>query len=1825
MYSSDYSLLKYTLTFLSVCPLVACTTPSIQPSDNPRTIYAEVVALDQPITYNRFGSFNPYGMIYALRRDVVDTETCDSSGKHCKPMSDKTKPGHVRLRDDKRPRPLILRVNEGDRLQVKFYNMLLPYQPDTSSKETMSRLPTKKLDSIRSLGIHYKNLGSETEAVTLTGEEVEFHAEITGEAGNPELADETARNKYCAWSKQNNNQKATEVNTNWPRSRCASITISGIAAESGNNATDSNLQNGLIPIPPGESTVYQWFFQIPDNQQNSTRRQTYLFFSHGAPAGGEGNGGSLVHGLFGAVNVEPKGSQWYRSQVNADLWNAVWQENVNGQHRLNYDARLDNGTPALNLLMPLGNNRFELVYGDLNAIIRENNSSFSSSETNPDQTPAFREFTVIFHDELKTFYADEFKELGQEFSLAGVADGFAINYGASGMGSLLLANRKGIGPSKDCVECAYEEFFLESWVNGDPALLPDYSDDPSNVHHSYLNDRIVFRNLHAGPKETHVFHLHAHQWLAQDNQTGTYLDSQTIAPHQGFSYQIYYGGSGNRNETPGDSIFHCHLYPHFAQGMWELWRVHDVLEDGSRRLPDGELVASDGTSGTNPLTGKIAPLASNPDKLSGTPIPAVIPLPEQAMPPKPTYLDDDITATFDGFPGYPFYIAGEPGHRSPQAPLDIHESAGLGRHIIQCPKDNSGRSFCQRTVSGIAPQQLKTLSGKQIIEHALKTADFSVELEHAQIKLLPDDGTELEKIAMKFHSQGEISSKTPLGGSAKLSVNDAVPISGAPYADPCRGWTFGEKTFGNRTRRYHVSAIETDMVVNHAGWHDPQARINVLDEDVIKFEKQRTEDAVPFFFRAHSGDCIEFYHTNRTGKELEVDDFQVKTPTDIIGQHIHLVKFDVTSSDGSGNGFNYEDGTFSRGAILERIHAAKGKAVNTNGEEIMLHEPAADQYQTTIQRWYADPLLAQNKQCRTLAAEGKSGWKKKPACFDRTIRTVFTHDHFAPSSIQQHGFYSALLVEPKNAQLQHPDGSDMDAENNFTNCKPGKDQNGVFKSCAVGTQAMVIVNDDGSERKGGKSYREFALAVADFALLYDNNKNASVKGLKDYDKMSVTKQNDFASLHKQLKHWQTKHGSPIDPPKLPEAISKDHHNPYLVNYKHEPIPLRIGCNDYEENPSRCSSESIKQQRSGDLGDMAYAFSSIKHGDPATEIFAGYEGEKVQLRVIQGAQEVQHMLNIHGQRWPREISNPQSPLVAAQEIGISEHFEMKLGLDNVFRDEPFVDYLYNFGSVDDLWNGAWGLIRSFGDYRQCEDHETPTDKEQCEKAINNLAWCEQGKSLEECLKPLPGVERNSKGAVLVENKADFMLDGEMTCPKDLNDGRFVTFFIDAVDVSQWLGKDISYANKLHDPDSLAFILLDRNESEQFKNPRQILQADPDNQRKNLQEIISAYKAKIKSQINSTDSIEPLVLRANAGDCIQLVLYNHLPEKMDDTIGDALMPKIVPLNVEPDSENKSGDVIPSSTVSLHPQLLAHNVASQDGAIIGFNNDGQLVQPARENSVPSAVYYWYAGTVDLKNNKLVATPRELGAINLVSFGDIINHPVHGLFGALIIEPENASYLDPVSGQQLPRGSGIRAEIHYQEYGRKKSFKEFVVFYRDGLNLHFRNGNDSSIPIPDCTVCDDSYDLGEKGINYNSEPFWLRLDQKPQLARDDHGVNHWFIPDLNAAYFPRDFFTEDSKTVATPKYTANEGDEVRFRVLQPSGRARQRTFLVYGHDFPDLLPYFGSPHAPLISVGKAITARIEAANPGHWLYRDGPAQLWSGGAWGIFDVKPARNNKNQ
>lgn len=109
------------------------TTPtSPQPPKTPpfaceRKVVADVVAIDQPLMYNRMGAGQPNGMMYALKRDVVATTPGTPPGT-----------GNAMLRPDKRPRPLVLRAAVGDCLTVHFTNWLSSPQPGRRSRPLRS-------------------------------------------------------------------------------------------------------------------------------------------------------------------------------------------------------------------------------------------------------------------------------------------------------------------------------------------------------------------------------------------------------------------------------------------------------------------------------------------------------------------------------------------------------------------------------------------------------------------------------------------------------------------------------------------------------------------------------------------------------------------------------------------------------------------------------------------------------------------------------------------------------------------------------------------------------------------------------------------------------------------------------------------------------------------------------------------------------------------------------------------------------------------------------------------------------------------------------------------------------------------------------------------------------------------------------------------------------------------------------------------------------------------------------------------------------------------------------------------------------------------------------------------------------------------------------------------------------------------------------------------------------------------------------------------------------------------------------------------------------
>lgn len=797
--------------------------------------------------------------------------------------------------------------------------------------------------------------------------------------------------------------------------------IDDIASFTGRNA------NTLIP--PGATRSYTLYAE---------REGAFAASSRGATFGGEGDAGNVANGLFGEVVVVPKGGRAYRNTVTEEEMRlASSGRTPTGQPIVDYQARYPQrepwiregkaGTPIINMVD--GN---EIISSESDAIVMGSNADGSFPPSTypleaigkrnpalPNRLEPFRDFASQFQDEtaatqaFPAYWADPV----MAHVLEPARDSFMINYGSGGMGAEVVANRLGVGPMHDCLSCAYEEFFLSSHTVGDVAMLVDvpanaglenirpgetpradqvgvkatmalYPSEPSNVNHSYIGDFVKFRNTHNG-HEQHIFHLHGHQWLFNPNDDNSdYVDAQGIGPGAGYTYEIANGGSGNRNRVAGDAIYHCHFYPHFAQGMWSMWRVHDVFEEGtklevSQQGADGYHSEPYALRSGKPAAGARA--LPDGEIIAGTPIPAVVPLPGKAMAPMPGKVavvpkigetlvagndDDDgehqggnagpqaigslalvdrseANRNADGSlknPGYPFWIGGmesSVGQRPPTPPLDMLDAAkaqalktsGNALWANLDPAQSGGWD------GGLGRHSLDGFSAGGVARTVTTSLDFSKEVTRAKPIYMPEEGTEVEQAAMKFHAQKDHPSFAVLPGNQIVArnfrTNGALPTAGAPYYEPCMddrqkrltssagmgefasgerldGMSFsGSSTFtADRPRVYKAANIQFDAVYNKVGYHFPQARILALWEDAWPvITKQRPPE--PLVMRMNTFDCVQYQQTNLVPAIYEMDDYQVRTPTDVIGQHIHLPKWDLTAADGSANGWNYEDGVLS--------------------------------------------------------------------------------------------------------------------------------------------------------------------------------------------------------------------------------------------------------------------------------------------------------------------------------------------------------------------------------------------------------------------------------------------------------------------------------------------------------------------------------------------------------------------------------------------------------------------------------------------------------------------------------------------------------------------------------------------------------------------------------------------------------------------------------------------------------------------------------------------------------------------------------------------------
>jgi hypothetical protein len=1953
-----------------------------------QTITANVVVFDSPTVFNRLGAQNPNFISYALQRDVVDKSTqVPCSQTACTA-------GNVELRRDKRPRPLVVRSVAGSCLTVNFTNLLSTVANPNNVQQGPDNVPGALFNDNQVADRCASFHSSGTELVNNMADDGSMVGNNPGADIGPA---DGINGMNCGSGGLVAPGNSHTYNLYTPRE--GTFVVNSYGATIGSDASGGNLAVGMfaqLNVQPKGARIYR--SQMTEEEMRLATVGTVA--------------SDCTAGQVVGVDCNPGGQpiiDYEATYPNVQPWIAEGKA----------------GLPIVNMLTSTG----ELVHSDINAIIAGSNADGSfppstyplesvgkNNPAYPNRLEPFREFASIYHDEQSTaqvfprWYADPVLQ----YTLAGVRDAFMINYGSGGIGSEIISNRLHTGPMHDCTDCAYEEFFLASQTVGDPAMLVNnpantgiaqcdptaiagptcwrdpvnlangpipgnyalYQEDPANVHHAYTGDFVKMRNIHAGAFEQHINHMHNVQWLQNPNDDNSnYLDAQEILPGSGHTYELVNGGAGNRNKTAGDAIFHCHFYPHFAQGMWYHIRNHDVMEVGTKLA-----VSQTGTgfhtspfalrSGKPAAGSRALPDGELPD---GSPIPAIVPMPGKPMPHMPADVSivavdrgahsilggragrdgkpdssqavvdrvsaagaDGVLGTADDLnPGFPFWLAGNEcgtpiagdncpqgivGQRMPTPPLDMLTEAGATANGYN-PAHAGGWD------GGLPRHAMRGYVSAGLSADTNSRLDFAKEVEMAQPVYFPEIGTEMEKVAMQYHSvRNRPTVANNLGDNLTTAgnfvLNGAKPVPGGPFQDPCvddtgapllsgvpGSWfdgdgnpatlnTKGGSQFGgDNPRTYKVANVQIDAVFNKVGYHYPQERIISLWEDVAPhILKQRPPE--PLVMRFNTFDCGKILHSNLTPKEFELDDFQVRTPTDIIGQHIHLPKWDLTTNDGAANGWNYEDGSLAPGMVVERIAAinhfndyagtivpagtlpgqlapidmtdlAPVATIDTGdpgGTPAGLTHLAAANHpffgpgvggqnhvgaRTTIQRILVDPVV-------------------NVAGIDRGLGLTFSHDHYGPSTFQQIGLYSTILAEPAGSTWVH----------NETGAPMGTRADGgptSWQAAILPPQTAPVGSTVGSENIS--DHREFYFEMSDFQHAYEAGVYVGADNLGNPHHTAIVQPDPFNAtvaeapalrntweqainpplkLKSPLPDVVTAHdvcpgpmadalgnpipgtltnASPFVPRPCVEAINISHSSMWVTNYRNEPVGLRV----YDPNGVGPDGQN-GTQAAGDAGDLALALQSRKDraipelntsfgkmpypaaahcqggmgdgincdrnpGDPITPIMRAYERDEVKIKIQVGATEEQHQTTIHGMKWLSNGSGfgraPNSGWRNFQSHGISEQFSLQMPMNpDPNQRGNTVDYLYATDATrDGMWSGTWGILRTYGSNRKdlFELPDNPRGLIQVRNQNEFSGVCPKVapvKTFDVTAVLANDILPNNLGVTIpaltdVDPSSPAGLTyGEQTVGGPLNpNGGTLVYNRRGTDVPTVTaaaeGGEAATAFRggqgpLNDPTAMMYVMTSD-------------MVDPLNP---------------KAGLKPGAPVEPIVLRANAGDCIEVTLNNRLPEKAPDLAGwqDGMWVVKRRIQVDPATGGKEMHFFnfnltrPSSQAGLHPQLVEYDMSRHDGVVVGGNNRNTIAAPGGK-----ATYKWYAGDIatevfeERKNRLLaniVARPVEFGAVNLMS-ADRVKQPMKGMFGSLVIEPKGAVVTEDTL---VPDGQGTgaatrltRAQVSVDAgpagpAGENGTYREALSIGHKITNLRWKDGTAIANINQGELGREGAEDSGHAGFNYGMEPSWFRFKLPPDVPFGNAGAPNSFgsLPNAHAMYANELVAAEPNAIPAIPGVAAagdpqtpvfrapadvlnvNPVNDTRMYVLNGASADRDGVFILHGHVW-DREPY--------------------------------------------------------
>ncbi|WP_306061869.1 multicopper oxidase domain-containing protein [Natronococcus wangiae] len=323
--------------------------------------------------------------------------------------------------------------------------------------------------------------------------------------------------------------------------------------------TSDGMDVGFNPdttVDPGESITYRW---------SAEHLGTHFFLDGANQAVDSANeppqeANLLSRGLFGSVSIFPQGTTWTDPYTGEER-----------QGRVQADIHVPEDVPEA-----------AIERGFVPGV-------------------SFRQVQLYYHTPEGVVTAD-----GEQLTWPNSDEPqtvHAINYRADPTGNRIPAIE-----SDDPELANLEGAFYSSWIHGDPG-------GGDNVYPMYTGDPVKFSAIGASLEENHVHHLHNHRWkeipAIQESDT---IDSQTIGlgavyevplvpafggstaaiddfesvrPEMTFDDAFQVGAGGAHGST-GDMLFHCHLFPHYAEGMWGMLRVLDKEQDELVQLPDND-------------------------------------------------------------------------------------------------------------------------------------------------------------------------------------------------------------------------------------------------------------------------------------------------------------------------------------------------------------------------------------------------------------------------------------------------------------------------------------------------------------------------------------------------------------------------------------------------------------------------------------------------------------------------------------------------------------------------------------------------------------------------------------------------------------------------------------------------------------------------------------------------------------------------------------------------------------------------------------------------------------------------------------------------------------------------------------------------------------------------------------------------------------------------------------------------------------------------------------------------------------------------------------